>query len=109
MRAFILDGESVRETSDTAQLRTAAADDKTMWIDLETQSREVDALLETLGLHPLTIEDIWSDRPSPKADEFPEYLYVCAHTVKRSEAGEMQTCEIDLVVAKTFVITHDTM
>jgi len=109
MRAFILDGETVRETSDIAETRTAAADKKSMWIDLETQSREVDALLEALGLHPLTIEDIWSDRPSPKIDEFPEYLYVCAHTVKRNEHGELHTCEIDLVVAKSFVVTHDTM
>jgi magnesium transporter len=109
MRAFILEGETVRETSDIAETRKAATNKKTMWIDLETQSPGVDALLsDALGLHPLTIEDIWSDRPSPKADEFPEYLYVCAHTVKKKD-GELHTCEIDLVISKTFVVTHDTM
>jgi magnesium transporter len=108
MRAFILDGDKVRETTDLGETRKAAAEKKTMWIDLADQTREVEAFLtDALGLHPLTLEDIWTDRPSPKADEFPEYVYVCAHCVKRDK-GELLTCEIDLVASKTFVITHDT-
>ncbi|HEY1955677.1 MAG TPA: magnesium/cobalt transporter CorA [Polyangiaceae bacterium] len=107
MRAFILEGDALSETTDLAAVRAAVEAKKTMWIDLEAQSPEVDALLEgPLGLHPLTIEDIWSDRPSPKADEFPTYLYVCAHTVKRSN-GDLHTCEVDLVVGASFVVTHD--
>jgi len=107
MRAFILDGEKVRETSDLADARKAAADKKTMWIDLGEQTPEVVTFLtDALALHPLTLEDIWTDRPSPKADEFPEYVYVCAHSVKRDK-DELITCEIDLVVGKTFVVTHD--
>jgi magnesium transporter len=107
MRAFILDGDSVREATELADVRKAVADKKTTWIDLAEQTPEVDAFLsDALGLHPLTIEDIWSDRPSPKADEFPNYLYVCAHTVKRQNA-ELLTCEVDLVVSGHFVVTHD--
>ena len=108
MRAFVLDGDKVRETTDVADARKAASEKKTMWIDLGEQTPEVMALLtDALHLHPLTIEDIWTDRPSPKADEFPEYVYVCAHCVKRDK-DELHTCEIDLVVGKTFVVTHDT-
>ncbi|HEY2369211.1 MAG TPA: magnesium/cobalt transporter CorA [Polyangiaceae bacterium] len=107
MRAFILDGENVRETTDLAEARKAAAEKKTMWIDLGEQTPAVEAFLgEALRIHPLTLEDIWTDRPSPKADEFPEYVYVCAHCVKRDK-DELHTCEIDLVVGKTFVVTHD--
>ena len=107
MRAFILDGDTARETTEIAAVRAAVAEKKTLWIDLEAQTPEVNALLEgPLALHPLTIEDIWSDRPSPKADEFPSYLYVCAHTMKR-EKDELLTCELDLVVGGHFVVTHD--
>jgi len=108
MRAFILDGEKVRETTDLDDARKAAVEHKTMWIDLGEQTPELAALLtDALHLHPLTIEDIWTDRPSPKVDEFPEYVYVCAHCVKRTK-DEVQTCEVDLIVGKTFVVTHDT-
>jgi magnesium transporter len=108
MHAFILDGDKVRETSELADARKAASDKKPMWIDLGDQTSEVVAFLtEALGLHPLTLEDIWTDRPSPKVDEFPEYVYVCAHCVRRDK-GEIQTCEVDLIVGKSFVITHDT-
>src|SRR5678815_3971299 len=108
MRAFILDGETVRETGEIADARKAAADKKPMWIDLGEQTTEVVAFLtEGLGLHPLTLEDVWTDRPSPKVDEFPEYVYVCAHCVKRTK-DEIRTCEVDLIIGKTFVVTHDT-
>src|SRR5581483_8866755 len=108
MRAFILDGEKVRETTDLADVRKAADEKKTLWIDLGEQTPEIEKfLIESLRLHPLTLEDIWTDRPSPKADEFPEYVYVCAHCVKRDK-DELHTCEIDLVIGKTFVVTHDT-
>jgi magnesium transporter len=110
VRGFLLDeaGEKVRETKDIAEVRAAVAAKKTIWIDLEAQTPETDALLvETLALHPLTIEDVWSDRPGPKADEFPGYLYVCAHTVKR-EGDELLPHDVDLVLGSTWVVTHDT-
>ncbi len=107
MRAFILEGDSVRETTDLGDVRKVIAEKKTTWIDLGEQSPEVDAFLgDALSLHPLTIEDIWSDRPSPKVDEFPEYLYICAHTVRRKD-DELVTCEVDLVLTTNVVVTHD--
>src|SRR2546430_10845926 len=97
MRAFILDGETVRETSELEDARKAAGEKKSMWIDLGEQTPEVEAFLrDALGVHPLTLEDIWTDRPSPKIDEFPEYVYVCAHTVKRVK-DELLTCEVDQI------------
>lgn len=109
MHAYILEEATVRETSDMDSVRAALAAKKTLWVDLEHQTPERDAFLtETFGIHPLTIEDIWSDRPSPKVDQFPTYLYVCAHTVKRN-GEELQICELDLVIGETFLITHDNM
>ncbi len=106
MRAYILEAGAVKETGDLAVAREAIASKKTTWIDLDAQSPEIDAFLESaLGLHPLTIEDIWSDRQSPKVDDFGAYLYVCAHTIKR-EGDELLPCELDIVLGPSFVVTH---
>jgi magnesium transporter len=106
MRAWVLEGESVKETGDLGAVLAAFEATKTFWMDLDAQSPEADALLEKLGIHPLTIEDIWTDNPGPKIDSFPAYLYVCAHTVRR-EKDTLAHCELDIVVSERFIITHD--
>jgi len=107
MRAYVLVGDTVRETRDCAEVRAAVAQKQRIWVDLEEHTPELDELLEkTFGLHPLTIEDIWLDRSGPKADAFPTYLYACAHSVRR-DTDEVLLCELDLVVSETFIITHD--
>jgi magnesium transporter len=109
VEAHILDGEgeTVRRSSDVAEIRAALAAGKTTWLDLGEHSADADALLsDTLGLHALTIEDIWTDRPSPKVDPFPEYVYVCVHTLDRA-GDDLALRELDVVVGKSFVVTHD--
>jgi magnesium transporter len=107
MEAFILEGEGVKRTEDAAAIRAAFAARLPIWVDLGSRDKATDALLsETLALHALTIEDIWSDRPDPKVDEFPEYLYVCVHSLER-EGHAICPKELDLVIGNTFVVSHD--
>lgn len=106
MRAWVLRGETVEPTTDPKAIRAAIDDKRPTWIDLEGQSNEAVELLQHVGLHPLTIEDIWVDNPGPKLDTFPTYLYVCAHTLKRT-GDELHHCELDIIVTKSVVITHD--
>jgi magnesium transporter len=107
VQAWILENGAAKQTSDVPEIRAALLAGKTTWVDLGEQSPEADALLaDGLKLHALTIEDIWSDRAGPKIDPFPDYLYVCAHALARRDA-ELVTCELDLVVGKTFVVTRD--
>ena len=71
MQARILDGDKLRTTTDPAEIRAALAEQKRIWVDLERQNPDADALLaDVLKLHPLTIEDIWADRSRPKIDDF---------------------------------------
>lgn len=77
-----------------------------MWIDLGARSADTDRLLEVLRLHTLTVEDIWFDRSGPKIDEFPEYLYVCTHTLRR-RGTQLVPIEVDLIIGKHFVLTYD--
>jgi magnesium transporter len=108
MRAFILEDGAVKETSDEGVVRAALAAKKTTWIDLDiAETPEADAFLESaLAIHPLTIEDIWSDRQSPKVDDFGAYIYLCAHALKR-DGDDLVPLEIDIVIGATFVVTHD--
>lgn len=107
MEAFILEGDVARHTSDAGEIRAALEAKKTTWLDVREHTPEVDALLTgTLKLHGLTIEDVWSDRPSPKIDEFADYIYVCVQSLKR-RGDDLVHCELDLIVGATFVVTHD--
>ncbi len=108
MRATILDGDAVRETTDLGEVKRALAEKRTFWVDLDDQTPEVEALLaDDFKLHPLTIEDVWTDVNAPKADGYPEYLYVCAHAVERDKEGKVTLCELDLILGPTWLITRD--
>lgn len=108
MRAFIYADGAVRETRSVDDVRAARAAHQLQWIDLEAKTAETDALLAELGLHPLTIDDIWSRRVSPRVEEFTDYLYVRVHSVLRTTAqAEIQLRELDIVISADFVITHD--
>jgi len=108
MQARILEGDKLRTTTDPAQIRAALAEDKRIWIDLERQTPDADALLaEVLKLHPLTIEDIWAERSRPKIDDFDDYLYVIVHGIGAAKHDKLQTVEIDLVIGPNWLVTHD--
>ena len=107
MRAYILEDGAVRETTKHDDVRAAFAAKQPMWVDLESQTADNDALLgATFGIHPLIVEDIWTDRSNPKLEGFQAYLYVCAHSVRR-DGHDLVPCELDLVVGAFWVITHD--
>jgi magnesium transporter len=108
MQARILEGDKLRTTTDPAAIRAALTEGQRIWIDLERQSPEADALLaETLKLHPLTIEDIWAERSRPKIDDFDAYLYVIVHGIGATHKDKLQTVEIDIVIGPNWLVTHD--
>ena len=117
MEACILENNAPFRTRDMEKIRAAIQAGTTTWIDLEDHKPEIDAFLtEALGIHALTLEDIWSDRPTPKVDEFPGYIYVCAQTMRHGNASNatdgndgsaLAHFELDLVVGATFVVTRD--
>ncbi|HEY0194363.1 MAG TPA: magnesium/cobalt transporter CorA [Kofleriaceae bacterium] len=108
MQARILDGEHLTTTTDPTQMRDALARGQRIWIDLERQSPEANALLaDTLKLHPLTIEDIWAERSRPKIDDFDAYLYVIVHGIGAAQEDKLKTVEIDIVIGPNWLVTHD--
>lgn len=107
MQARILDGNKIRTTTDPAEIRAALAADRRIWIELERQTPEADALLtEVLKLHPLTVEDIWHDRQRPRIDDFDDYLYVIVHGIGAAK-DKLRTVEIDIVIGPNWLVSHD--
>ena len=108
MQARILDGDKLRTTTSPAEIRAALAAEQRIWIDLERQSADADALLaDVLKLHPLTIEDIWNERSRPKIDDFDPYLYVIVHGVAATKRNQLRTVELDVVIGSNWLVTHD--
>jgi magnesium transporter len=109
MRAFLYIDDAVQETTSADEVRAAHAAGHTLWVDLEAQTAETDALLaDTFAIHALTVDDIWSERTSPKVEEFTGYLYVLAHAVgPEHDDGVLSLRELDVVIGPHFVLTHD--
>src|SRR5665647_875266 len=108
MLARILDDNKLQATTSPAEIRAALAAGKRIWIDLERQSPEADAVLsEVLKIHPLTIEDIWSARSQPKIDDFDEYLYILIHGIGSKKKNKLALVEIDIVIGDNWLLTHD--
>src|SRR5215471_17789254 len=107
MQARILEADRVRTTSALADVRAALAAKQPIWIELEKQDADADAVLADLQIHPLTVEDIWQTRTFPKLDEFERYVYAIVHGVAGAKDGEVTIVELDIVIGDGFVLSHD--
>jgi magnesium transporter len=108
MEAFILEGDAVVRTESHDDVRAAHAAGKTLWVDFPVPTDQAHFLLaETFGVHPLAVEDFWADCESAKIEDFPDYLQIIVHSVRQGKtAADMELQELDVVLSKTWVITH---
>jgi len=107
MQARILEHEQLRKTSSLAEIRAALAAKLPIWIELEGPSDDASAVLADLKIHPLTVEDIWATRTTPKLEDYDNYLYVIVHGVRGAKKGAIDLVELDVLIGKDFTITHD--
>ncbi len=102
------DGQhAIRDFSDVPGLIQSG--ERTVWIETDERKPEVeDFLQEKLGLHALTVEDIFCDQPTPKVEDHGEFLYIVLHGIHRDaqDPESLGTVEIDIVVGPTWVFTH---
>jgi magnesium transporter len=105
--ARILEEGKIVATTDPVVMRAALSDGKRVWIELERQSPEADAMLQHLELHPLTIEDIYGSGSQPKVDDFPNYLYVVVHGIGSARRTKLELVEVDIVIGENWLVTHD--
>jgi magnesium transporter len=78
------------------------------WIDL-TIATEADAriLAEVMHFHPLTIEDVISDRHRPaKVDDHGDYIFIVVQAITDYTPGEeVQPVEVDFYLGGNFVVS----
>lgn len=111
MKALILDGEKLRETSDYAEVIRAHGDGLVYWLELDERSDEATAFLEgTLKVHPLAIEDVWNDVGLPKVEDFGDFVQIIVHGIRDddqlSKDIPVELAELDLLIGKNFLVTH---
>jgi magnesium transporter len=78
-----------------------------MWIDVERPTvEEVEILVEELNLGPLVEQEMLTPTLKPRLDVYPSFMYVVLHfPATRDTRGTQDTHEVDMVIAKNFVIT----
>jgi magnesium transporter len=111
VKTLILEGETVRETSDYAEVTAAHEAGKTFWIELDERCDEGSAFLEhTLHIHPLAIEDIWNDVGLPKVEDFDEYVQIIIHGIREDDRSSkdvpLELAELDIVIGENWLVTH---
>jgi magnesium transporter len=77
----------------------------TVWLDFFNPTREhLEPLIESLHLHPLSIEDCLDQDQIPKIDVLPSYTFVLFNAF-RFEHGELSIEEVNLFLGRNYLIT----
>lgn len=96
---------------DLDSIRAAITDPHAVtWIRVSGHDVRAERIMrEVLELHPLSIEDVWSDAPMPKIEDFGRYLYVIVHGLDASaESPEgLETVELDVFLGGNWVLSHE--
>lgn len=119
VQCFVADAQGVRDADlemaihrirKTAHPPDSFSPGELVWIDITGPGMEESVLLrDTIGLHPLAVEDCLRGRQRPKIDRYPGYfLFVFYATRINPERARMALNEIHLFFGNHFLITvHD--
>lgn len=76
-----------------------------VWLDFYQPSKEeLSALIEPLGLHPLSIEDCVDQNEVPKIEDFPGNTFIIFNAFKYADR-EVLVDEVDLFLGQDFLVT----
>ena len=98
------------ELHDVDAVRTFLAQWPVTWVHVEgLGNAEIIAQLgQMFGLHRLALEDVVNVHQRPKIEEYPDYLFSVARTVRRVGGGEALAMEqFSLFLGLNFVLTFD--
>lgn len=107
-RALHYDRGSLRVLERPEEVAQAVSSGRgALWLDLQDPNEGEVKLLDAFKLDPLAVEDIVTEIHHPKVDDYGDYLYLAVHGVWPGRMrGEMATCELDIVLADRWLITH---
>jgi magnesium transporter len=81
--------------------------DVTLWIDIrEPGQAEADFLSNSLGIHPLAVEDALQPLQFPKVESYGTYLYVVLHGIDfKQEEHAFETEDVDFFLGQNYLVT----
>jgi magnesium transporter len=80
--------------------------DEFFWLDLESPSDdELDALQETLELHPMALEDTREFGQRPKVDAYQDYVLLVFFTLRESDERMVEPVEVHVYVSGHWIMT----
>jgi magnesium transporter len=95
------------DSIDEAAIKDHLAHDQFFWLDLTAPShKEIDALRELFGFHPLALEDAAEFGQRPKLDRYGDYIFLVfygARDVPSSEASLLR--EVQMFVSGKYLVT----
>lgn len=75
------------------------------WFDLVDPSRDdLTALVEPLGIHPLSIEDCFDDEQVPKMDDFPSHDFILFNWYRYAESC-VSVDEVDFFLGRNYLVS----
>lgn len=76
-----------------------------IWLNFfQPGKEELSALIEPLGIHPLSIEDCMDEKQLPKVEQFPKNTFFIFNAFSYAEKT-LSIDEVDLFVGENFLIT----
>ena len=76
-----------------------------IWINyFQPEKKDLNQLVEKLGIHPLSIEDCLDDKQVPKIEHFPENTFIIFNAFTYYKKA-LHIDEINLFIGKNFLIT----
>jgi magnesium transporter len=77
-----------------------------LWLDVPvTEPGDVAWLDSALHLHPLVLEDLEHRNQRPKADEYPNLLFIVLFGTLRDESGELALSEVHVLLGDGWLVT----
>lgn len=102
-------GDTTPRQATADELPTLLTESDTVtWLDMvDANEADQQVLLEVFKLHPLVVEDMLADAPTPKVERFDGYLYMVFHGLVEGaeKTGEPKTCNLDVFLGKNYLIT----
>jgi magnesium transporter len=84
---------------------TTVKDGGFLWLDCYQPTRgELSALVDLLGLHPLSIEDCFDDDQVPKIEDYPKNTFILFNAFSYAN-GKLSIDEVDLFIGENYLVT----
>lgn len=77
-----------------------------VWIDVQGQTRDNQALIEGMGFHPLAVEDTFTLEHQPKVEEYDDCLFIIVRGINFSEKSDrLETLKLAAFLSARRLVT----